>query len=81
MAKKSFEVKKHVLVPEHSLVSEREKKKILEKYKISVFDLPQIKKNDSAIKDLDVKSGDVIKITRKSPTAGESIFYRCVVNV
>ena len=79
MAKK-FDIKKHSLVPKHSKVSEKEKKDIIEKYKISVYDLPLIERKDAAIKDLDVKPGDVIKIIRDSPTAGESVFYRCVIN-
>ncbi len=81
MTKKSFDVDKHVLVPKHTKVSEKEKKDIIEKYNITVYDLPLIKKNDPAIKYLDVKPGDIVKITRKSATAGEAAFYRCVVNV
>ena len=81
MAKKDFDIKKHILVPKHSKVSDKEKKALLQKYNLSVYDLPLIKKDESALKDLGVKSGDIVKIIRKSPTAGESIFYRCVVNV
>jgi DNA-directed RNA polymerase subunit H len=81
MAKQKFDIKKHELVPKHSKLSEKDKKALLDKYKISVYDLPLIKKDDAAISDLDVKAGDVVKITRESPTAGESIFYRCVINV
>ena len=77
----SFEIKKHVLVPKHTKVSEKEKKELLQKYQISVFDLPLIKKNDPAIKDIEVKAGDIVKIIRNSPTAGESIFYRAVINI
>ncbi len=76
-----LDIKKHILVPKHVKVSEKEKKALLEKYAISAFDLPLIRKNDPAIKNVDIKAGDVIKIIRKSPTAGEAIFYRCVVNV
>ncbi len=76
-----FDIKKHILVPKHAKASEKEKKEVLEKYNISIYDLPLIKKNDPAIKDLEVKPGDMIKITRDSQTAGETTFYRCVVNV
>ncbi len=71
---------KHVLVPEHKKLSEKEKKLLLEKYHITTRALPQILKTDPAIQDLNVKEGDIIMIKRKSPTAGESIYYRVVVS-
>ena len=71
----------HILVPEHTKLDEKEKKDLLESYSISLKELPKIRKNDAAISHLNVKEGDVVKITRKSPTAGESFFYRGVVNV
>ena len=74
-----FEVTKHVLVPKHTKLSEKERKEIFEKYAIDLENLPRIFKNDPAILHLDVKDGDVIKIIRKSPTAGETMFYRRVV--
>jgi len=42
-------------------------------------ELPKIFSTDPAIRHLNVKKGDVIKITRKSPTAGETIYYRVVI--
>lgn len=77
---KKFKVEKHVLIPVHKKVSELEKKKILEKYNITFKELPNILADDASIADLDAKEGDVIKIIRKSPTAGEVVFYRGVVN-
>ncbi len=74
-----FEVMKHQLVPKHVKLSEKERNELFEKYKIEVFSLPRIFRNDPAIQHLDVKDGDVVKITRKSHTAGESLFYRRVV--
>ena len=74
-----FEVNKHELVPKHSKLSEKEMKELFAKYAIELPNLPRIFKSDPAILDLDVKEGDIIKISRKSPTAGETVFYRRVV--
>ena len=77
---KAYDISKHTLVPKHTKLSEKEKEIILKKYNISVTQLPRIIKTDSAIKDLKLKQGDVVKIVRQSPTAGEIIFYRSVTN-
>ena len=74
-------VAKHILVPQHTKISEKEKKEVFEKYSVSLKQLPKILIDDPAIEKLNVKAGDIIKITRKSPTAGEAIFYRGVTNV
>lgn len=78
--KKKFDISKHILVPKHTKISDKEKKELYEKYKISFNALPKILRTDPAVKEFNVKVGDVIKITRKSPTAGETIFYRGIVN-
>ena len=70
----------HTLIPEHSKLSDDEKKKLLEFHNITIKDLPKILIKDPAIKHLDVKENDVIRIQRRSSTAGESVFYRGVVN-
>ena len=74
-----FEVAKHALVPKHSKVSDSELKQVCERYSIEVQNLPRINIRDPAIQDLDLKEGDVVKISRKSPTAGDIVFYRRVV--
>lgn len=81
MKKQKFKVDKHILTPKHSKLGEREKAQLLEKYHVTSKELPKIQKTDAAIKDLDAKLGDIIKITRKSQTAGESMFYRVVSDV
>ena len=81
MKKSKFKVDKHTLTPKHLKIGEKEKAQIFEKYHVSSKEMPKVLKTDSAIKELDAKPGDVIKIARKSPTAGESIFYRVVVDV
>ena len=71
----------HVLIPTHEKISDKDKEKLLEKYNISTNQLPKISKNDPAIEHFDTTSGDVIKITRTSLTAGKAIFYRVVIDV
>jgi DNA-directed RNA polymerase subunit H len=78
---KKLEIDKHELVPKHILLAEREKEELLQKYGISLRQLPRISVEDPAVKDLNVKIGDVVKIIRKSPTAGESLYYRVIVKV
>jgi len=75
-----FEVVKHELVPKQTKLSEKETKELFEKYAIELQNLPKIYKSDPAIQDIDVKEGDIVKIMRKSPTAGETIFYRRVAS-
>lgn len=72
-------VSKHELVPKHAKVSEREMKQLFDRYHIDFSALPKIFTDDPAIQNLEVKPGDVIKIMRKSSTAGEITFYRSVV--
>lgn len=74
-------VGKHALVPKHTKCSEKEKKELFEKYKITLRELPRISKNDPAIQHLDANVGDAIKIARNSKTAGKTVFYRGVSNV
>ncbi|RLG89546.1 MAG: DNA-directed RNA polymerase subunit H [Thermoprotei archaeon] len=70
---------KHELVPKHEIAKPEEVAEILRKYGIKPEQLPWIKASDPIIRAIGAKPGDVIKITRKSPTAGEVIVYRYVV--
>ena len=82
MAKKkqTINVAAHTLVPEHILLSDKEKKALFEKYNITVAELPKIFVTDPAIVDPKAKPGDVIKIIKKSPTAGQAEYYRGVIS-
>ncbi len=71
----------HVLMPKHEKLSDRQKQEILKTYNITEGQLPKIKIKDAGLMGLDVKRGDVIRITRKTRTAGTSYFYRVVTDV
>lgn len=76
---KKINVEDHKLVPKHIILSEEEKMEVLNKYKVSLKQLPKILITDPAIADKNPKVGDIVKIIRKSPTAGETVYYRVVV--
>ena len=79
MAQK-IDITKHILVPAHTVVSEAEKKRIIEKYNLTGNELPRILTTDPALQGLKCKPGDIIKITRNSATAGKILFYRRVAS-
>ena len=71
----------HIDVSKHEIMTRKEAEGVLEKYHCRATDLPLIFASDPAIIAIGVKPGDMIKITRKSATAGESLYYRYVVEV
>ena len=71
----------HIYVPKHEIMTKKEAEEVLKKFNCKPTEMPLIFSNDPAIIGLGVKPGDMIRITRKSPTAGESIYYRYVVEV
>ncbi len=71
----------HVYVPKHEIMTKKEAEEVLDEFNCKPTELPLIFVTDPAIIGLGVKPGDMIKITRKSSTAGESFYYRYVVEV
>ncbi|CEG11815.1 DNA-directed RNA polymerase subunit H (modular protein) [groundwater metagenome] len=70
----------HILIPKHEAITKEEVEGLLKKYNITKNKLPKIYEFDAAITELHAKPGDVIKITRKSPTAGTAFYYRVVIS-
>ncbi len=68
-----------MLVPEHTLLSGEEAEVILKKYNVTPGQLPKIKTSDVVVKQMGAKPGDILKITRKSLTAGKAVAYRLVI--
>jgi len=71
----------HVYVPKHEIMSKKDAEQVLKDFNCNPTELPFIFVTDPAILGLGVKPGDMIKITRKSGTAGESFYYRYVVEI
>ena len=70
----------HELIPKHILLSEEEKKNVMKMYGVKkINQFPKILKSDPVIRLLGGKSGDLVKIIRKSDITGESIYYRVVM--
>ncbi len=67
------------LVSRHELLTEEQKQLLLKKLGITLKQLPRIKLTDPVSKKIAAKKLDVVKITRKSPTSVESVYYRVVV--
>jgi DNA-directed RNA polymerase subunit H (RpoH/RPB5) len=70
----------HRLVPKHIKLSETDKKKLFEQHHVDIKSLPKILVTDPAIEKLTLKSGDVVKVERKSRTAGTTNYYRVVIS-
>jgi len=75
----SFNIFEHELVPKHEILSKEEREELLKKHHINPYQLPHIRRSDPAIFLIGAKPGDIVKITRKSPTAGVYVTYRYVV--
>ena len=74
-----FDIFEHGLVPLHQILTQKEQAQLLAKYKLKPYQMPQIKSTDPAVKAIGAKPSDILRIIRKSSTAGEHIAYRYVV--
>lgn len=87
MAKKSkkeevvieSKVTDHILVPKHQILSEEEKKSILAQFNATEEQFPYLFSIDPVAREIGAKPGNMVRITRISDTAGETSYYRFVV--
>jgi DNA-directed RNA polymerase subunit H len=75
---KKIDITQHVLVPSHQKLSPEETTEVLEKFNISLTQLPSILSNDAIAKALGAKAGDVIKIERQGPLKSSQYFRRVI---
>lgn len=76
MAKdKKIDVLRHNLVPKHTILTKQQTEELLEKYQISLLDLPQMFEKDPVAISIGAKEGDVVKIVRESNTTVKQVKY------
>ena len=75
---KKIDITQHALVPKFSKLSDEETKQVLDRFNISLLQLPTISASDVMSKAVDAKPNDLIKITRVSKL-GKSPYFRRVI--
>ncbi|KAF3656625.1 DNA-directed RNA polymerase V subunit 5A [Capsicum baccatum] len=71
-------ITKHVLKPRHELLTNTEKKKLLEKYNLEEKQLPRMSQKDPIARYYGLEKGQVVKVTYNSEIIETHVTYRCV---
>ena len=75
-----FNILNHALVPEHTIISEKDVEDVMKKYNlVNKSDLPDISRFDPVARVIGLRPGDVCKIVRPSKTAITTNYYRICV--
>lgn len=76
---REFKPLEHRMVPMHEILEKNDLEQTLSEYNINKEQMPKIRVTDPVAVSIKAKVGDVVRITRISPTAGKAIFYRLVI--
>ena len=76
-----FNLSRHTVVPKHEVIRDTDViDELVKTYNLKTkLQFPIILKTDPMAKYLNVQSGEIVKITRISPSSGDSLLYRCCV--
>ncbi len=69
----------HEYVPKVEIVPKEEAKELLKRLNAKVYQLPWIRASDPLARAVGAKPGMILRIIRRSETAGEFVTYRFVV--
>eukprot|EP01095_Lingulamoeba_sp_RSL-Kostka_P013565 TRINITY_DN5653_c0_g1_i1.p1 TRINITY_DN5653_c0_g1~~TRINITY_DN5653_c0_g1_i1.p1 ORF type:complete len:205 (-),score=44.80 TRINITY_DN5653_c0_g1_i1:179-793(-) len=72
-------ITKHCLVPEHKVLSKKQKRQLLSKYKLTADKLPKVKITDPVARYYGLSVGQVVKIRRESEKTGTYYTYRVCI--
>jgi DNA-directed RNA polymerase subunit H len=72
-------VLEHLYVPKHEVLSKDEFESVVKQYHALPEEFPYILATDPVARAIGAKPGDMVKIFRRSETAGSSSYYRYVV--
>jgi DNA-directed RNA polymerase subunit H len=74
-----FQISTHFLIPKHELLTREEAAEVISRFNSSPAQFPYILSVDPIAKEMGAKPGDFIRVTRRSESAGSSVYYRYVV--
>jgi DNA-directed RNA polymerase subunit H (RpoH/RPB5) len=75
-----FNILKHLLVPEHIIIDDKEVEEVMKKYNIkSKIEFPDISRFDPVARVIGLRPGDVCRIIRPSKTAITTEYYRVCI--
>ncbi|MBC8307985.1 MAG: hypothetical protein H8E55_71020 [Pelagibacterales bacterium] len=72
-----FNILNHTMVPSHLILDDKEKNEIKQRYNVTKdSEFPEISRFDPVAKAIGLRPGELCEITRSSPTAVQTKYYR-----